>query len=1309
MNEPTYKANSLPDLSVLVPTHGRPEALDRLVECLSQQTLASDRFELVIVDDGGSPRADIDPAALPFRCNILRQPNAGPAAARNVGLGLCRAPLVLMLNDDAVPSEDLLESHLRAHRELGPGRAVLGTFRFTESARRSAFTRLLDESDLLFGFSALTHGRVLDWRYFWTCNISLSRDAILGVGGFDAERFDAAICEDVELGYRLQKEGVGVVYREDCRAEHEHAMTVVEYLRRASKLGKYSLRLARAHDLPGPAWSEDRDENTAIVKGAINYIEGRRGAAKSFVGLVAEMDRTLEGVEIPEELARDAKQALLQHSLTYSMNGAYEEDNGIDALKMMEEGPPAGISVGIVVVSCNALANTKRCIETLRAKADPRFTQTLYVTDNGSTDGSVEWLEGPGAGPDLKLIRNPFNHGAPRARNQALLEAGDHAWICFLDNDVFVTEGWLGRALYHGEVDPEVGSVSLCASRASKFQVVPYDGPDDQASLDTFANAHFAADPRMGKDANLFTSFGVFVRSEVLDRIGGFDEAFSPWGFEDDDLSLRIVMAGWRNRVARDTYVHHAAYGTEEKVARHDEWMRANWDTFLAKWSPEAAGSPLFDYSRVQELHRTNATEAQIRFDLPPAGAPVPEWAGCAVDRVTPGEMSEAPESMDDLLPAPRGGVSQASVPETGAPETEAPETGAPRSSASTGSLDSAVSGVLGSPALPPGDKARSNASAGLGAPGPDGPVFVVSPCARIATELARALGWNARPDPGMRAINEYLLAGTSLISADGIWIGDPLGEVPNALSAAPETEVQAVLQPGAVHADARLAATIPAWLDHVPGARVVFVVTDPSSMPAELREAAAANPECEGLEIDEGCAVGLWLRTTQLALELSREGRGQSRWSFVMGDDLQDPSTLAKIEAFTGLSLRASTTLGATKAASSESYPAVAPTYDAARAMARGEGTRVRPLDGPPDLSVILDLEGPAAAWAPCLESLERQSLDASVYEIVACCRETTSLDALKKRTAVPELRVLDVRGKTLGAARNAAIAESQGAYGIFVGSRTRPALDLLEQHVVALTAAGADRVIRGATVPFGESQGMALSRLLSVLRTPTGFAGEEPEALYEWPRFDTSNVCVSIEALRSVGLFEPESNDRAYLDAEIGYRLQTDTGARIVIAHGAATERLEPDSLNSWRDGIRQSYRAVANVVAQYPGALAQRDWRIRLTGTVDGHREMIRKTLEGRGRAEAFAGELAAVDVGALERAGEEGAEISEVLTEALAEYLVELDSLYRADGELQAFQDLGVTGFQELLESGGAGDNRSDPSTAAPCTPAEATPV
>jgi GT2 family glycosyltransferase len=201
----------------------------------------------------------------------------------------------------------------------------------------------------------------------------------------------------------------------------------------------------------------------------------------------------------------------------------------------------------------------------------------MLFVDNGSDDGSTAFLRGQ---PDVDLIENAENLGAPHARNQALQRARGE-WIVFLDNDVTVYPGWLRRLRYHAEVDPAVGCVLPVADRAAHGQQV--DAPAKEDALAAFAARRTIEADRRATYKKIFSSLCVLLRREVIESIGGFDERFSPWGFEDDDFSLRVHLAGYRARLAQDVFVHHAPY-RGAKSDRHRVLLERNWRRFAAKW-----------------------------------------------------------------------------------------------------------------------------------------------------------------------------------------------------------------------------------------------------------------------------------------------------------------------------------------------------------------------------------------------------------------------------------------------------------------------------------------------------------------------------------------------------------------------------------------------------------------------------------------------------------------------------------------------------------------------------------------------------
>ncbi len=602
-----------PRISVLVPTHGRGDALRRLLDGLAQQTLPPEEFEVVVVDDGSPVPFRCEPDDFPYAQTVLTQPQAGPGAARNLGLEHCRAPLVLILNDDAIPASDLLERHLEAHERVPERTVVLGTFRFGPEARRSPFVRLLDESDLLFTFSGLRPGELHDWRYFWTCNLSLPVSAIPRAGGFDTERFPEALVEDVELGYRLHQRGWRIYHAEDCRCWHEHSFTPEAFFSRAQRLGIYLSRMYDKHGAPEILWCEEAAGVQVLRELGLDRVESQREALGALQFALEQMEEQYFDQPVPESTIEQAAGHMKTLGYAAFLAGMHQELTGVDPRAVALEGAPPGELTSVIVVSCDQLEYTRRCVEDLRAANSGQHPIELIVVDNGSSDGSAQWLAEQ---EDLILIENAENLGAPHARNQAIGIARG-AWLAFLDSDVFVPEGWLEHALYHGAVDPRVGAIALVANRASKHQQVPYAGTSERDSIQAHADLRFRDYARHGVCSDLFTSLGVLVRREVIERIGGFDERFSPWGFEDDDLALRVRFAGWRIRVAMDTFVYHAPYPDQAKHQRHSAHLHTNWERFAAKWGQPGPVPPLFDYQALGLSHEMEVTEEQLVFALP--------------------------------------------------------------------------------------------------------------------------------------------------------------------------------------------------------------------------------------------------------------------------------------------------------------------------------------------------------------------------------------------------------------------------------------------------------------------------------------------------------------------------------------------------------------------------------------------------------------------------------------------------------------------------------------------------------------------
>jgi len=237
-----------PELSVIIPTYNRSALLASCLDALQLQTVSKDSFEAVVVDDGSTDGTEqfCRGSSLGFPLVYLRQTNAGAGAARRLGSEMAKGKYLLFFNDDTLATPDLLAEHLQAQRALnGDKCAVLGFFPYRHEVRKRALSAFLATRPFLFPYLAMKPGFYRDAGLFITCNLSIRRDAVLSVGGFDPQ---FRVAEDTELGARLEREGYRILYRPEALAWHDHIIfTVADLIKRAHAYAQADLLLYGKH------------------------------------------------------------------------------------------------------------------------------------------------------------------------------------------------------------------------------------------------------------------------------------------------------------------------------------------------------------------------------------------------------------------------------------------------------------------------------------------------------------------------------------------------------------------------------------------------------------------------------------------------------------------------------------------------------------------------------------------------------------------------------------------------------------------------------------------------------------------------------------------------------------------------------------------------------------------------------------------------------------------------------------------------------------------------------------------------------
>src|ERR1043166_5591302 len=109
----------IPRISVVIPTFNRAQLLRSSLESLATQSLPVEQYEIVVVNDGSTDETVAVCQEFETRVDLRCQSidNSGISAAKNLGLFMAVAPIVLFFDDDDLATPRLLEHHLRAHAD----------------------------------------------------------------------------------------------------------------------------------------------------------------------------------------------------------------------------------------------------------------------------------------------------------------------------------------------------------------------------------------------------------------------------------------------------------------------------------------------------------------------------------------------------------------------------------------------------------------------------------------------------------------------------------------------------------------------------------------------------------------------------------------------------------------------------------------------------------------------------------------------------------------------------------------------------------------------------------------------------------------------------------------------------------------------------------------------------------------------------------------------------------------------------------------------------------------------------------------
>ncbi|MEN9938070.1 MAG: hypothetical protein RLZZ387_4649 [Chloroflexota bacterium] len=605
--------------SVIIPAHNGERFLRPCLEALLAQQGAD--FDVTVVDNGSADGgADLVARAFPQVRLIRSAESLGFSGACNRGIratpGLLAtehtesserrasasvADAVVLLNQDTVVDPGWLAALLRPLEEDERVGVVGSLARYPDGRLQHAGGQLLEPlgygANIAMGLTRLPEP-LPEPQYMAFLATALRASMLREIGPLD-EGFGAGYFEDADLCLRAVAAGWTLRLARDATLVHDEGAPHEASYRHAALVERNRLRLALKHrapaDLLGPFLAAEREQASKRARSGVSHvlrqaylhallalpeIARTRGwddtTRAALANALAELRRV--ATERPREPSREAaarvredrrEPALVQPSQPLPSPTAPQPEQGL---------PP----VAIVMLTWNGLTVTQDCVASIRAQTKG-VDYRLIVVDNGSSDGTREWLR---TQPDITLIANDENVGFTRGNNQGIAAAPPECDVLLLNNDtLIVQEHWLARLREVAHSRPDYGVVGCkLLWPDGRLQHAGTYMPDSAWGYQVGGGEADVGQFPGVREVEGVVGACMYIRRDVLEKVGGLDEAFFSY-FEDTDYCLRAAMHGFKTVCVGDVRVVHRE-NTSTKI-NNVSWQamfgRAQ-ATFRAKW-----------------------------------------------------------------------------------------------------------------------------------------------------------------------------------------------------------------------------------------------------------------------------------------------------------------------------------------------------------------------------------------------------------------------------------------------------------------------------------------------------------------------------------------------------------------------------------------------------------------------------------------------------------------------------------------------------------------------------------------------------
>ncbi|MBN4081096.1 glycosyltransferase [Caldithrix abyssi] len=545
-----FSGESTSMVSIIIPVFNKVDFTRKCIASILQNT-DYPVYEIIIVDNGSSDGTsgylkEISRQHKHIRV-ITNRDNLGFAKANNRGVSNARGEYILCLNNDTEAFEDWMAPMVKILQSDPSVGAVGSKLLFPDGRIQHAGVVLCDDS--LVGGDPLVArhlyyqndanfaeaNELRSYQVLTAACLLIRKEIYDDLRGYDEKFWNGY--EDIDLCLRIRENGFKLIYQPASVLIHHESQSGPERFSKVAENMKYLHK----------KWLNKLDID--MVMGA-DY--------KSTLG----ENHQIRPYQIPatvEEIEADKKPL-----------------------------------VSIVMLTYNALKYTKKCIRSIQKHT--HCPHEVIFVDNGSKDGTRAYLGQLAKDhPEYHFILNEKNKGFAAGNNQGV-KAARGEYVMLLNNDVLVSDGWLGQLVRSLEKDEGIGMVGPITNFISGRQMIKDVSYENDNEFYEFARLVRENNKGRITPRRRIAGFAVLMRKALYEEIGGLDESFGIGNYEDDDLCIRIREAGYVIMVDESVFIHH--YGSRTFKANkinYRQSLKVKGKQFRKKW-------PNVDYNELLEL-----------------------------------------------------------------------------------------------------------------------------------------------------------------------------------------------------------------------------------------------------------------------------------------------------------------------------------------------------------------------------------------------------------------------------------------------------------------------------------------------------------------------------------------------------------------------------------------------------------------------------------------------------------------------------------------------------------------------------------